>query len=97
MISLSHALTDLVQHWTMLEIPSGAIARIKSFSEDTPSEESADEESQLSADWPMHGALKFENVTASYTYVAMRRYLLAFILKLINTFKVQAYRLSSKM
>lgn len=67
MMSLSHALTDLVQHWTLLETSLGAIARIKSFSQDTPSEKLPNEESQSSADWPSRGDLIFERVTASYT------------------------------
>ncbi|KAK5633576.1 hypothetical protein RRF57_009290 [Xylaria bambusicola] len=43
--SLSHALTSLVQFWTLLETSLGAIARIKDFSENTPSETAAEESS----------------------------------------------------
>ncbi|KAI0449436.1 oligomycin resistance ATP-dependent permease yor1 [Xylaria acuta] len=38
--SLSHALTALVQFWTLLETPLGAIARIKDFSDTSPEEAS---------------------------------------------------------
>ncbi|KAI0508944.1 P-loop containing nucleoside triphosphate hydrolase protein [Xylaria bambusicola] len=64
--SLSHALTSLVQFWTLLETSLGAIARIKDFSEHTPCESTAEESSQPPLDWPQHGALKFDSVSASY-------------------------------
>ncbi|KAH8664569.1 ABC transporter [Xylariales sp. PMI_506] len=67
MMDLSHALTDLVQQWTNLETSLGAIARIKGFKENTPSEAHPENESQLGANWPSHGALRFERVTASYS------------------------------
>ncbi|KAI0115560.1 P-loop containing nucleoside triphosphate hydrolase protein [Nemania sp. FL0031] len=64
--SLSHALTALVQFWTLLETSLGAISRIKDFSETTPTEAIAGESSEPPANWPNHGALTFESVSASY-------------------------------
>lgn len=64
--SLSHALTALVQFWTLLETSLGAIARIKDFSETTPKEAAASELCEPPANWPSHGALTFESVSASY-------------------------------
>lgn len=64
--SLSHALTALVQFWTLLETSLGAIARIKDFSETTPREATAGESSEPPSNWPSHGALAFESVSASY-------------------------------
>ncbi|KAI1128647.1 P-loop containing nucleoside triphosphate hydrolase protein [Nemania abortiva] len=64
--SLSHALTALVQFWTLLETSLGAISRIKDFSETTPREASAGESSEPPPSWPNHGALAFELVSASY-------------------------------
>jgi ATP-binding cassette subfamily C (CFTR/MRP) protein 1 len=66
MMSLSHALTQLVQHWTLLETSLGAIARIKDFSENTPTETSPGEIDNPDPSWPSQGALRFENVSASY-------------------------------
>lgn len=65
-MNLSHALTDLVQHYTMLETTLGAIARIKDFSENTPAERSEDEDDNPDATWPSQGVLTFERVHASY-------------------------------
>ena len=63
---LSHALTNLVQFWALLETSIGAIARIKDFSENTPREATARESSQAPPNWPPHGALTFDSVSASY-------------------------------
>ncbi|KAI0531750.1 P-loop containing nucleoside triphosphate hydrolase protein [Xylaria digitata] len=64
--SLSHALTALVQFWTLLETSLGAIARIKDFSETTPSEATAEESTEPPSNWPNQGALTFDSVSASY-------------------------------
>ncbi|KAI0906085.1 P-loop containing nucleoside triphosphate hydrolase protein [Ustulina deusta] len=64
--SLSHALTSLVQFWTLLETSLGAISRIKDFSETTPSEATAEESGESPSNWPHHGALTFDSVSASY-------------------------------
>ncbi|KAI1176082.1 P-loop containing nucleoside triphosphate hydrolase protein [Nemania sp. FL0916] len=64
--SLSHALTSLVQFWTLLETSLGAISRIKDFSESTPREAIATESSEPPPNWPNCGALTFKSVSASY-------------------------------
>lgn len=66
MMNLSHALTNLVQYWTNLETSLGAIARIKSFAENTPTEEGWEEDVVLEKDWPAKGEIRFEGVCASY-------------------------------
>lgn len=70
MMSLSHSLTNLVEHWTNLETSLGAIARIKDFAENTPVEGSTEQASGHSdAEWPSRGALRLEGVTAAYGFV----------------------------
>lgn len=66
MMDLSHSLTNLVQFWTNLETSLGGIARIKDFSENTPAEETLNENVNLDANWPSKGVLRFEGVSASY-------------------------------
>jgi ATP-binding cassette, subfamily C (CFTR/MRP), member 1 len=66
LMSLSLSLTNLVQQWTLLETSLGAIARIKDFSTNTPTDDSAAEVAIPDASWPSRGALRFENVCASY-------------------------------
>ncbi|KAI0407428.1 P-loop containing nucleoside triphosphate hydrolase protein [Xylaria palmicola] len=64
--SLSHALTALVQFWTLLETSLGAISRIKDFSDTTPRETTAEELSEPPPYWPSRGALAFDSVSAGY-------------------------------
>ncbi|KAH8200433.1 hypothetical protein TruAng_005396 [Truncatella angustata] len=67
MMNLSHSLTDLVQHYTMLETTLGAIARIKDFAENTPAERRPGEDDSPDVSWPSQGAIEFKNVFASYS------------------------------
>ncbi|KAH7388905.1 ABC transporter [Cadophora sp. MPI-SDFR-AT-0126] len=64
--SLGQTLANLIMQWTTLETSLGAVARIKSFSEDTPSELLAGENEMPDAQWPAQGHLTFEGVSASY-------------------------------
>ena len=68
MTSLGQTITDLIQSWTMLEISLGAIARIKSFSEDTPTElaQTTGEHREPSLTWPSQGAVEFRDVSVAY-------------------------------
>lgn len=66
--NLGLTLTNLIMHWTTLETSLGAVARIKSFSEDTPSELMVGEDATPDAQWPARGHLTFEGVSASYGY-----------------------------
>lgn len=60
-------LTNTIQFWTLTEISIGAVARIKQFAEDTPSESRLDcDPAPPSHEWPLQGAIRFEDVTASY-------------------------------
>lgn len=69
MMGLSHALTNLVQFWTVLETSLGAIARIKDFSENTPMENKPDEIEDVQPEWPPQGRIEFDSVSARYRSV----------------------------
>ncbi|KAG4434582.1 hypothetical protein IFR05_009938 [Cadophora sp. M221] len=64
--NLGMTLAQLIMHWTTLETSLGAVARIKSFSEDTPSELLMGEDGTPEKQWPARGHLTFEGVSASY-------------------------------
>lgn len=66
MMNLSHSLTNLVQHWSNIETSLRAIARIKDFTENTPTEDSLGEDFDIDPKWPSRGALRFEDVTVNY-------------------------------
>lgn len=56
---------SLVSFWAMLETSIGGVSRIRSFSQETPSEEPT-RMSEASVDWVSHGGIEFKDVTASY-------------------------------
>ncbi|KAJ5952711.1 uncharacterized protein N7479_011124 [Penicillium vulpinum] len=67
MMELGNVLSDLVQNWTLLETSLGAIARIKEFSEDTPTEEQDAAYEQLpDTEWPSRGDISFVGADIAY-------------------------------
>ncbi|KAI7970770.1 hypothetical protein EIK77_007950, partial [Talaromyces pinophilus] len=61
-------LTHTIQFWTLTEISIGAVARIQRFAEDTPSEgRPTCDPAPPSHEWPLQGAISFEDVTACYS------------------------------
>lgn len=75
MMSLGGTLTGFIQYWTLLETSLGAVARIKSFSEDTPSELLEAENGDPGKEWPQQGAVEFKDVGVKYRYVCGVAYL----------------------
>ncbi|KAK8144941.1 hypothetical protein G3M48_005104 [Beauveria asiatica] len=71
MMSLSQSLASLIIFWTSLETSLGAVSRVKSFSEETPVEESPD--APVAQNWPRSGHVQFNGVTAAHVnFVALR-------------------------
>lgn len=74
-MNMSTNLTHLMNHWASLEVTLGGVARVKEFSEETPSEEmsvngaqqSAPLADATSADWPHKGILSIRNWSAYHT------------------------------
>ncbi|KAK0643350.1 ABC transporter [Cercophora newfieldiana] len=62
-----YGLAMLISFWTKLETSLGAVSRVKTFSEDTPCEESPSGSGAPPAEWPSRGTLVFENWSAFYT------------------------------
>jgi len=51
----------------MLETSLGAIARVKNFERDVkPEAKEGENQEPPSPDWPTHGAIEFQDVTASH-------------------------------
>lgn len=59
-------LSFLVRSWTNMETSLGAAARVRSFVQDTPSENSPSEKMDPPQDWPSKGSVDVTNVTAAY-------------------------------
>lgn len=68
MIDLGEILSSLIQNWTLLETSLGAIARIKEFSEETPSEERGmtAQTYEQPPNWPSRGEIEFVNASITY-------------------------------
>ncbi|KAE8321596.1 P-loop containing nucleoside triphosphate hydrolase protein [Aspergillus sergii] len=68
MIDLGQVLSELIQNWTLLETSLGAIARIKNFAENTPSEEKdlAVQVQEPPPEWPRHGEIVFSDTSIAY-------------------------------
>ncbi|KAL2873350.1 hypothetical protein SGCOL_011492 [Colletotrichum sp. CLE4] len=64
-MGLSSAMKAAITVWTVLETSIGAVARVKTFAEQTPAESQAQEPQTPSGSWPERGAISFHNVTAS--------------------------------
>lgn len=65
-MSLSSALTNLVNFWTLLETSLGAVSRIKDFTENTVSENLPGEDQLPQPEWPAKGNLSLHGVSAAY-------------------------------
>lgn len=66
-MSFNELLAQIIKNWTMLETSFGAIARLKTFTEHTANENLPGENHPVPDNWPVHGAVEFRNVSASYT------------------------------
>ncbi|KAH8589323.1 P-loop containing nucleoside triphosphate hydrolase protein [Bisporella sp. PMI_857] len=65
-IEFNLSLQGLVMWWTNLETSIGAVSRVRTFSEVTPTEALPQEITPPPQNWPLHGAIKLKNVSASY-------------------------------
>ncbi|KAF7868875.1 uncharacterized protein EAF02_009611 [Botrytis sinoallii] len=70
-------LSAVIIHWTATETSVGAVERIRSFVRETPDENRKEDEDigegerdgeiEVPEDWPSRGAIRIENITASYS------------------------------
>ena len=68
-MSFGTTLADLVRTYTLLETSIGAVSRLKSFSDNTASEDLPGEYAQLPSTWPERGRIEVKNINASYRSV----------------------------
>ncbi|KAK2023189.1 P-loop containing nucleoside triphosphate hydrolase protein [Colletotrichum zoysiae] len=59
-------LTGLLGNWAMLDTSLGAVARIREFETETPSEEKDGRAQAAFGDWPLKGQIDMVNVSAAY-------------------------------
>ncbi|KAF2814016.1 P-loop containing nucleoside triphosphate hydrolase protein [Mytilinidion resinicola] len=66
LVGFSQMLKQLITNWTLLETSMGALARVRSFTEEVKSENLPHENHSPPDQWPMYGAIEFQNITASH-------------------------------
>ncbi|RMZ79569.1 hypothetical protein DV737_g3391, partial [Chaetothyriales sp. CBS 132003] len=65
-LTFSQDLTSLIRTWTDLETSLGAIARVKSFESNTPSEHTLLEKTDPPEQWPSQGNIELQQASVSY-------------------------------
>lgn len=70
-ISLGNGMTSFIERWTDMETSLGAIARLRSFLKMTPVEKSQNDCDPVPEDWPQHGHIVMNHVSANYRYVEL--------------------------
>lgn len=66
-MSFNTTLSVVITNWTAIETSLGAVSRIKSFGQTTPSENLPQESEQVSPDWPSGGTIHISDPSASYS------------------------------
>lgn len=67
LMSFGRILSGTVMFYTKLETSIGAIARLKTFNETVAPEDNSSEDIAPGEEWPRHGVIEFNGVSASYT------------------------------
>ncbi|KAL5086662.1 hypothetical protein Trisim1_008747 [Trichoderma cf. simile WF8] len=65
--TISQTLSYVIQSWTEMETSVGALMRLKSFLNDTPSEHLPGEDNVPDGEWPSKGQLTFKGLTVKYS------------------------------
>lgn len=66
-LSFSNGMSQLIDSWISLETSFGAIARLRTFLADTPTEQTP-KSKVPSESWPQHGKLELNDVSSKYKY-----------------------------
>lgn len=69
MMNLGLNLKGIILAWSQLETSLGAVTRIKTFEETTPSELLPHEDYTPPEEWPSQGSLEFIDLSVQYEYV----------------------------
>ncbi|KAI1878317.1 uncharacterized protein JN550_000499 [Neoarthrinium moseri] len=65
-INFGTGMANVIGTWTRMETSLGAIARLRSFLEETPTEEDPSDEPELPKGWPLYGGVELKGVCARY-------------------------------
>ncbi|PYI12596.1 hypothetical protein BO78DRAFT_392440 [Aspergillus sclerotiicarbonarius CBS 121057] len=65
-IQFSQSIKLLITFWTNLETHIGSIQRVRSFTENVPSEDLPTENHEIPPNWPSKGGIEFKSLSAEY-------------------------------
>lgn len=71
LMSFGTLIAVLVRDYTAFETSIGAVSRLKTFSEDTKTEDQDGEDLRPEEQWPMQGSVMIEGLSASYELVCL--------------------------
>lgn len=66
LMTLSSAISELMQSYTLVETSIGAVNRLRAFSRNVKPEHESDEDTELPQHWPARGQIRLAGVSASY-------------------------------
>jgi len=66
-LGFNENLSEFILSWTSLETSLGAIARLRTFEAETPSEPIISQPREIPESWPSHGSIEFNDITALYS------------------------------
>jgi ABC-type multidrug transport system fused ATPase/permease subunit len=66
LLTLSSAISELMQSYTLVETSIGAVSRLRAFSRNTKPENENDVDAQVPEHWPANGRIHLAAVSASY-------------------------------
>ncbi|KAK4246736.1 canalicular multispecific organic anion transporter 1 [Corynascus novoguineensis] len=66
LMSFGEKLANIIRFYTMLETSIGAVSRLKAFSENVKPESKEGEDLVPPKEWPLHGGIEINSVSASY-------------------------------
>ena len=68
-VNFSYTLQSLVRNWIGLETSIGAVARIRSYTQQATTEDLVSETEVVAENWPQWGGVEISGLSASYEYV----------------------------
>jgi ABC-type multidrug transport system fused ATPase/permease subunit len=69
-VNFSYTLQSLVKNWIGLETSIGAVARIRSYTQQAVTEDLDSETEVVPESWPQRGSVEIRGLSASYEYVS---------------------------
>lgn len=65
-MTFNMTLSSVIKNWTAIETSLGAVSRIKSFENSTPSEKLLQESQEVPPEWPSKGSIVISDISACY-------------------------------